>query len=135
MQKNYTKMSRTRLLREFEKEKANWKSLPRKSSFSGLAISERLEKIQQLMEKRGYDFNPIYMEINMFGWFMKKIINSYYELTVIPSIVLGAITNLGWYILGRDITPSDTIFAFGFFLVLMTVEDIAKAMVKRIKKQ
>lgn len=67
MEKNYTKMNKARLLKEFEKEKKNWKSLPRKSSFSGLAVSGRLDSIQQLMEKRGYDFEPFYMEINMFG--------------------------------------------------------------------
>ena len=63
--KNYTKMSKVRLLREFEKEKDNWRRLPRKGSFSGLAVSERLDTIQQLMEKRGYTFKPLYMEITI----------------------------------------------------------------------
>lgn len=67
MEKNYTKMSKARLFREFEKEKKNWKSLPRKSSFGGLAVSGHLNSIQQLMEKRGYDFESFHTEINIFG--------------------------------------------------------------------
>lgn len=65
-ERNYKKMSKARLLREFEREKKNWFSLPRRSSFSGLAVSDRLERIQQLMESRGYDFKPVFMEINMY---------------------------------------------------------------------
>jgi hypothetical protein len=65
MEKNYTKMSKQRLLREFEKEKKNWFSLPRRSSYSGLAVSSRLDRIQQLMVKRRYSFKPVYMEITI----------------------------------------------------------------------
>jgi hypothetical protein len=62
---DYSKLTKKELLEQFEIEKKNWNSLPRKSSFSGLAVSSRLDKIQQTMESRGYDFEPIYMEINM----------------------------------------------------------------------
>lgn len=64
-EKNYTKMNKDRLLLEFEKEKKNWRSLPRRDSFSGFAISDRLNKIQQLMFKRGYSFKPHYTEITI----------------------------------------------------------------------
>jgi hypothetical protein len=63
--KNYSKMNKARLLKEFEKEKSNFNSLPRKGSFSELAIADRLNSIQQLMEKRGYTFKPFYMEIDV----------------------------------------------------------------------
>jgi tRNA splicing ligase len=62
---DYSKLNQKDLVEQFEIEKKNWASLPRKSSFSGLAISGRLDKIQQIMKSRGYDFEPIYMEINM----------------------------------------------------------------------
>ena len=64
-EKNYSKMSKKELLKEFEAEKKNWNGLQKRGSFSGLAISGRLDTIQQLMEERGYAFKPIYMEINI----------------------------------------------------------------------
>ena len=63
---------------------------------------------------------------------MKKWIQSYYELTIIPSIVLGCITVLGWYGIHQATegvayaTLGEIIFAFSFFLILMTMEDIFK---------
>jgi hypothetical protein len=65
--KNYKKMSKQALLREFVKEKQHWNRLPRRESFSGLALADNLEAIQQLMEKRGYTFKPFYMEIGIEG--------------------------------------------------------------------
>jgi len=58
-------MNKARLLKEFEKEKINWGCLPRKDSFSGLGTADRLNRIQQTMHRRGYDFKPLYMEINI----------------------------------------------------------------------
>lgn len=63
---------------------------------------------------------------------MKKLLKSYYELTVIPSIVLGCLTTLGWYVINWFqtsliyVTPTEVVFAFLFFLSVMTVEDIFK---------
>jgi hypothetical protein len=65
---NYKKMNKQRLLRAFEIKKRAWKSLPKKSSFSGLHISGELEEIQQIMEARGYDFKEFVVEVNMFGY-------------------------------------------------------------------
>lgn len=62
---SYSQMSQADLMREFEIEKRAFQSLPRKDSFSGLSISERLDRIQQTMESRGYDFKPYYMTINV----------------------------------------------------------------------
>lgn len=67
MNKKYTKMSSVRLLKELEKEKKNWKSLPKRNSFSGLAVSGRLEEIQQVLERREIEFEPIYTTINFWG--------------------------------------------------------------------
>lgn len=64
----------------------------------------------------------------------KKIVSVYYELTVIPAIVLSILTNLGWLALGRAITQSDTIFSFAFFLFIMTIEDVIRLVIKRVKK-
>ena len=58
-------MNKARLLREFKKEKMNWGCLPRKDSFSGLAIADNLNRIQQTMHRRGYNLKPLYMEINV----------------------------------------------------------------------
>ena len=66
---------------------------------------------------------------------MKKLLKSYYELTIIPAIVLGCLTTLGWYAINylqtgfAYVTPNELIFAFLFFLGVMTVEDIFKAIV------
>jgi len=63
---------------------------------------------------------------------MKKLLNAYYELTVIPSIVLGCITTLGWYGIHylqcgfAYATPTEAVFAFLFFLGIMTAEDVWK---------
>jgi len=62
---DYDKMTESELQEQFEIEKKNWRQCPRKDSFSGLAISERCEKIQQTMEVKGYNFDPFYMEINI----------------------------------------------------------------------
>jgi hypothetical protein len=64
---NYSKYSTARLLKSLAREKKMWHSLPRKSSFSGLAVSGRLEKIQTILENREAKFEPIYTEINMLG--------------------------------------------------------------------
>ena len=58
-------MSNTELLAEFELEKKNFNSLQKKGSFSGLAISGRLEEIQELMDSKGIDFEPFYMNITV----------------------------------------------------------------------
>jgi len=64
---------------------------------------------------------------------------SYYELTVIPAIVLGCIANLGWYAFNfaftgvAFVTHNEFFFAFVFFLVLMTLEDLVKSFLGRIK--
>jgi hypothetical protein len=63
---------------------------------------------------------------------MKNLLKKYYELTVIPSIVLGCITTLGWYGFHWAnegivyVTSGEVIFAFLFFLILMTIEDVFK---------
>ncbi len=70
---------------------------------------------------------------------MKQILNAYYELTVIPAIVMGCLTNIGWYGIHfamegvAYITTGEFIFAFVFFLSLMTLEDLWVAFVKRIE--
>ena len=71
-----------------------------------------------------------------YRWFRVKelfdFLPSYYELTVIPSIVLGCMTTLGWYVIHylqcgfAYATPGEAIFAFLFFLGIMTVEDVYK---------
>ena len=64
---------------------------------------------------------------------MKRVLNAWYELTVIPAIVLGCLTALGWYFINwlqhgvPYTTVGDAIGAFLFFLMVMTVEDIYKA--------
>jgi broad specificity phosphatase PhoE len=62
---DYDKMTEAELREQFDIERKNWKQCPKKGSFSGLAISERCEKIQQIMDERGYDFIPLYMTINV----------------------------------------------------------------------
>ena len=68
---------------------------------------------------------------------MKKLLKAYYELTIIPSIVLGCMTALGWYGIHwlaegvPYVTPGETIFAFLFFLSLMTIEDVWKWLKQR----
>ena len=67
---NYTKeklkrMSTVRLLSALKRGKKEWGSLPKKSSFSGLHVSRQLDMIQQVLEKRGVEFNPIYTEITI----------------------------------------------------------------------
>ena len=67
---------------------------------------------------------------------MKKLLKSYYELTVIPAIVLGCLTSLGWYGINwfqtgfAYVTPGETIFAFLFFLGVMTIEDLWKYFIR-----
>ena len=71
---------------------------------------------------------------------MKKLLKSYYELTVIPAIVLGCITSLGWYVIHlmqvgfAYVTPDEVIFAFLFFLGVMTIEDIFKAWIAALDR-
>lgn len=65
---------------------------------------------------------------------MKKILNAYYELTVIPAIVLTCLTNLGWIAIGRALSQSDTFYTFLFFLVIMTAEDLFRAIMSRVRK-
>ncbi len=89
-----------------------------------------------------------YMELGSgyswsYRWYRIKelfgFIPSYYELTVIPTIVLGCLTNLGWYAIRfateglAYITVGEFVFAFLFFLVMMTFEDLVKAFVERLK--
>ena len=62
---DYKKLKKTELLKQFEIEKKKFNSLPRRDSFSGLAISDRCNRIQQEMFRRGYDFKPFYMEIDI----------------------------------------------------------------------
>ena len=62
---DYDKMTEAELKEQFAIEKTNWRRCPRKDSFSGLAISERCEKVQQTMEEKGIDFEPFYMTINI----------------------------------------------------------------------
>lgn len=71
---------------------------------------------------------------------MKKLLKSYYELTVIPSIVLGCLTSLGWYVINyiqtgyAYATSGEVIGAFLFFLAVMTVEDIYKGIVSTLHR-
>jgi hypothetical protein len=64
---------------------------------------------------------------------MKRILNAWYELTVIPAIVLGCLTALGWSLLNwlqygiLSATLGDAATAFLLFLAVMTAEDIYKA--------
>lgn len=58
-------MNKARLIAAFETEKQNFNRLPRRDSFSGLAVSERCNKIQQIMFARGYKFKPFITEINI----------------------------------------------------------------------
>ena len=55
-----------------KEQAADWKAfqrLPKKGSFSGLAISERLEKTQQRLDKLGEEGVRHYTEINIeVGW-------------------------------------------------------------------
>ena len=63
---------------------------------------------------------------------MIKLLKAYYKSTVIPSIILGCATILGWCILRWlafgmvFITPGEIIFTFLLFLGVMTVEDLWK---------
>ena len=60
---NYKKASTKTLLKKFEVLKREWNDLPRRSSFSGLYVSGELDELQQMLEKRGVDFQPFYMDI------------------------------------------------------------------------
>lgn len=69
---NYTradvkKMSSNRLLAALKRGKKDWASLPRRSSFGGIHVSGQLNIIQQELQRRGVNFQPIYTEINMLG--------------------------------------------------------------------
>ncbi len=61
---------------------------------------------------------------------MKRILNAYYELTIIPAIVLGCLTSLLHYVMtyfqtGMPYTSvGDTLIAFIFFLIVMTAENV-----------
>ncbi len=75
-----------------------------------------------------------------YRWFrIKELFSSYYELTVIPAIVLGCLTNIGWYAIHFAsegfgyITAGEFTFAFIFFLVMMTLEDLVKAFIEHVK--
>ena len=71
---------------------------------------------------------------------MKKRLKAYYEFTVIPSIVLGCITTIGWYGFHwasegiAYATPGEAIFAFVFFLTIMTAEDAFKILISKLRK-
>lgn len=71
---------------------------------------------------------------------VKKLLKSYYELTVIPSIVLGCLTSLGWYGINwlqtgfAYVTSGEIAFAFFFFLGVMTAEDIFKAWITALDR-
>ena len=60
------------------------------------------------------------------------MLNAWYELTVIPAIVLGCLTALGQSAFDLVVNGmfqcsiSQAVFAFLFFLVVMTAEDIWK---------
>jgi hypothetical protein len=66
-------------------------------------------------------------------------LSSYYELTIIPGIVLGCLTNLGWYAIHfategiAYVTAGEFVFAFLFFIVLMTLEDLVKTILESIE--
>ena len=100
--------------------------------------SDNLISMKNLISEifgRGYSWSYRWYRIKeLFGF-----IPSYYELTVIPAIVLGCLTNLGWYAIHfategiAYVTAGEFVFAFLFFIVLMTLEDLVKAFVERIK--
>jgi len=82
----------------------------------------------------GFDYSWSYR------WYhIKELFSSFYELTVIPAIVWGCITNLGWYGIHlvtegtAYVTKGEFVFAFVFFLVLMTLEDLVKAFIEHVK--
>jgi hypothetical protein len=64
---NYTKLPARKLRAELKREIASWRSLPRGSSCGGLAVSDRLYRIQQELSRRNLPFEPFYTEINMLG--------------------------------------------------------------------
>ena len=100
--------------------------------------SDNLISMKNLISEifgRGYSWSYRWYRIKeLFGF-----IPSYYELTVIPAIVLGCLTNLGWYAIHLAtegiayVTAGEFVFAFLFFIVLMTLEDLVKAFIERIK--
>ena len=61
----YSKMSEKRLRAELKKESEAFSRLPRRDSFSGLAIGGRLDEIQQEMRRRGLKWKPFYAEISI----------------------------------------------------------------------
>ena len=55
---------------------------------------------------------------------MKQILATYYELDVIPSLVLACLCGLGWFAGEGDVSLTRVAVAFFFFLGVMTVESI-----------
>ena len=55
---------------------------------------------------------------------MKQIVATYYELDVIPSLVLACLCGLGWFAGEGDVSLTRVAVAFLFFLGVMTVESI-----------
>ena len=65
---------------------------------------------------------------------MKELLNAWYEITVIPAIVLACMTGLGQGAINYlqygfyECSIGLTVFAFFMFLVLMTIEDCWKLL-------
>jgi hypothetical protein len=55
---------------------------------------------------------------------MKQILATYYELDVIPSLVLACLCGLGWFVGEGDVSLTRVAGAFLFFLVVMTIESV-----------
>jgi len=58
---------------------------------------------------------------------MKQKLKSYYELNVIPSIVLAGLMGLGWYACEGDASIPKMIEAFCFYLAVMTAVDFVNS--------
>lgn len=55
---------------------------------------------------------------------MKQLLTAYYELNVIPSLVLACLCGLGWFTGEGDVSLTRVAVAFLIFLGVMTVESI-----------
>jgi len=79
---------------------------------------------------RGYSWSYRWYRIKELFDFMP----SYYELTIIPAIVLAALTGLGFCVFNAitigvaDVSLSEVTFFFIFYLFTMTLTDVIGAL-------
>jgi len=62
---DYSKITSRELRNLLKQEIYEFEHLPRKSSFSGLSISGRIEEIQQEMERRGIEWEEYIAELTI----------------------------------------------------------------------